>query len=252
MIDIHNHILPGVDDGPTTIQESVQMAKEAYAQGITKIVASPHHQNGIYINEREEILLQVTVLNELIEAHDIPVTVIPGQEVRIYNEMIKDLVGNKIQTINDSKYLLLEFPFDHVPNNTYDTISQLLQKNIIPIITHPERYKKIRENPHILYELISLGATAQLTASSLLGVFGNDVKKFSLELLEHDLVHFVASDAHNTTVRWFDLVEAYDTVEDLYGTELVDQLKENSMFVFEDEPIRKHEPKKLTRRRKLF
>src|SRR5699024_5990021 len=138
-------------------------------------------------------------------------------EVRIYDELIEDLKAGKILTINDSKYLLLEFPFDYIPNNTYNIIRQLLQQNIIPIITHPERYKKIRENPTVLYELIVLGATAQLTASSLLGVFGNDVKKFSLELIEHDLVHFVASDAHDTTIRWFDLVEAYEFIDTQFG-----------------------------------
>src|SRR5699024_10075261 len=139
MIDIHNHILPGIDDGPTSIKESVQMAKDAYAQGITKIVASPHHQNGMFINEKEDIVIQVNVLNELIEAHDMPVTVVPGHEVQIYDELIEDLKAGKILTINDSKYLLLEFPFDYIPNNTYNIIRQLLQQNIIPIITHPER-----------------------------------------------------------------------------------------------------------------
>jgi len=250
LIDIHNHILPGVDDGPDTIEESIQMAKDAYEQGIQTIIASPHHMNGIFTNEKEDIIQQVQVLNELIEAHEVPVEVIPGQEIRLYEGILEDMKNEELLTLNNSQYLLLELPFDHVPPETEQVITQLLRADITPIIAHPERYREIREEPGILYDFVQLGAVSQITASSLLGVFGKEVEKFSYQLFENNLSHFIASDAHNTTVRWFDLAEAYLVLEKKLGNSFVEQLKENSQCVIEKKLIYREEPVEVNQSKK--
>src|SRR5699024_6206674 len=109
MIDIHSHILHGVDDGAKDEQASIDMAKAAINEGIAHIVASHHHKNGVFDNYRDEIQMQVTVLNDLYKMNDIDLTVIPGQEVRIYGEVVEDYKNGALQTINESKYMLIEF-----------------------------------------------------------------------------------------------------------------------------------------------
>src|SRR5699024_6275300 len=143
----------------------------------------------------------------------------------------------KLLTLNQSKYILLEFPFDHVPSEARDIILYIISKDYIPIIAHPERYKQIRYNINILHEFISFGALSQITASSLLGVFGKDVEKFSYKLLKRKLSHFIASDAHNTTVRWFDLADAYEVIGEKFGDKMVQQLQHNSQCVVENRKI---------------
>src|SRR5699024_5841917 len=118
MIDIHSHILPGVDDGAKDEQASIDMAKAAINEGITHIVASPHHKNGVFDNYRDEIQMQVTVLNDLYKMNDIDLTVIPGQEVRIYGEVVEDLKNGALQTINESKYMLIVFTSARVTRYT--------------------------------------------------------------------------------------------------------------------------------------
>src|SRR5699024_4196574 len=118
MIDIHSHILPGVDDGAQTEEDSIAMAKVAIEEGIHTIVASPHHKNRTYDNERADIEKNVSILNDLFAANNLALTVLPGQEVRIYGEILEDWEKGDILPINHSKYLFIEFPSDSVPHYT--------------------------------------------------------------------------------------------------------------------------------------
>jgi protein-tyrosine phosphatase len=252
MIDLHCHILPGVDDGPATIEESLQMAKEAAEQGIHTIVATPHHQTSKYINEKQAILHKVNELNGILKNHDLALTIMPGQEVRLYGEFIGDYESGLIQTLNETnKYVLIEFPSNHVPRYAESLLYDMQLKGLIPIIAHPERNAEIIERPSLLYNLIKKGALAQLTAASLTGDFGKNIKKFSVRLIEHNLVHMIASDAHNTTTRSFKLKEAYSILEKEFGAEFQYMFQENVYAIIGGQSVYKPDPEPV-RRKKLF
>ncbi|MEI3611388.1 tyrosine-protein phosphatase [Pseudogracilibacillus sp. SO30301A] len=253
MIDIHSHILPGVDDGAKTEQDSLAMAKVAVEEGITKIVATPHHKNRTYDNYKDEITTHVSVLNDLFHENNVPLEVIAGQEVRIYGEILEDLEKGEIQPVNDTKYLLIEFPSDSVPHYTEQLFYDLQIAGIKPVIVHPERNRELLENHRRMYELVRNGALSQVTAASLVGKFGKKIEEFSHQLIEAHLTHFIASDAHNTTTRGFCMREAFELFKERYGVEMYYLFMENSQLLLGNMNINKIEPASIrTKRRKLF
>lgn len=252
MIDLHCHILYGLDDGPKTIEESVELAKAAADQGIHTIVATPHHQNGRYINEKETILRGVAELNDMLRDKGINVTILPGQEIRLYGEVLEDYDAGRIATINETnKYILIEFPTNHVPRYTESLFYDLQLRGFIPVIAHPERNMEIIERPAILYDLINKGALAQLTAASITGDFGKKIKKFSMQLIEHNLVHMVVSDAHNTINRMFKLREAYAEIQSLYGDEMLYQFQDTAYDIIGGKVIDKYDPEQIRKKKFL-
>lgn len=252
LIDIHSHILPGVDDGAKTEEDSIAMAKVAVQQGITTIIATPHHRNRAYDNYKQEIETNVSILNELLQQHNIPLTVLAGQEVRIYGEIIEDYNQGEIQPLHGTKYVLVEFPFGEVPQYTERLLYDMQIAGLTPVIAHPERNRELIENHDRMYELIRNGALAQLTAGSLHGDYGKEIEQFSYQLLDANLVHFIASDAHNTTTRGFGLKEAYEKIKAEYGVETYYTLLENSQLLVDDEHVNRFEPSRIRPRKKGF
>lgn len=115
MIDIHCHILPAMDDGASDSADSIEMARAAVYQGIRTIIATPHHKNGVYENDQAAVREAADQLNKRLIKEDIPLTVLPGQEIRIYGDLERDIAEQQLLTLNDTKYILIEFPFDQVP-----------------------------------------------------------------------------------------------------------------------------------------
>lgn len=252
MIDLHCHILYGVDDGPKTIEESIELAKAAIDQGIHTIVATPHHQNGKYNNEKQDIIQKVNELNTILKEQDISITILPGQEIRLYGEFLQDYESGTILTKNETgKYILLEFPSNHVPRYAESLLYDIQLKGLIPIIAHPERNTEIIERPTLLYNLVNKGALSQVTAASLTGGFGKKIKKFSMQLIEHNLTHMIASDAHNTISRSFKLREAYDVLEKEFGTDVHYLFQETVYSIISGQSIYKLDPERV-HRKKLF
>ncbi len=232
MVDLHCHILPGIDDGPQNLVEFIEMANTAVSEGITTVFATPHHLNGQYENQKEKILAYVAKCNLLLQKHEISLKISPGQELRIHCQLFESLESDEVLTLdNKGKYLLLELPFSEVPIYTNDTIYELLLKGITPIIVHPERNRELIENNDLLFELVQNGALTQLTAGSIIGRFGKKVKSFSQKIIEHNLAHFIATDAHNTSSRRFFLQEAYDSITEQYGIGSTFYFKENAEVV---------------------
>lgn len=253
MIDIHSHILPGIDDGAKTEQDSLDMAIAAVEQGVTKIVASPHHKNGTFDNYKEDILTHVSVLNDLFQTEGVPLEVIAGQEVRIYGEIIEDWEREDILSVNDSKYLLIEFPSDSVPHYSEQLLYDLQMAGIKPVIVHPERNRELLQNHRRMYELVRNGALTQVTAGSVVGKFGKQIEEFTHQLIEANLTHFIASDAHNTTTRGFCIQEALDVVKKQYGVETQYMFMENGYLLIDNMNVNRMEPTPIrTKRRKLF
>jgi len=251
MIDLHCHILAGIDDGAQTDNDSLEMARLAVQEGITTIIATPHHRNGRYNNPKENVLVKVAELNKRLVQEKIDLKILPGQETAIYGEMIEDYDKGQIMTLNDTNYVFVELPSDHVPRYTERMLFDLQLKGLIPIIVHPERNREIHERPELLYKLVEKGALAQLTAGSICGRFGKKIKSFSEQLVEANLVHFIASDAHNVTSRAFHLGQAFDLVEKQYGTDMVYLFSENAEFVVEGFNVYKEVPQRVKRKKFL-
>lgn len=251
MIDTHCHILSGIDDGAQTIDDSLKMAKLAIEEGITTIIATPHHNNGKYENPKASILEKVAELNRVLQAEKLPLTILPGQETRITGEFIEDWENSRILPLNQTQYLFMEFPSSHVPRYAEKMLYDIQLKGLIPIIVHPERNQEIHERPEILYQLVKKGASAQLTAGSLCGKFGKKIKSFSEQLIEANLIHFVASDAHNITSRAFHLKQAYEAVEGKFGIDMLYLFRENAELLVEGKNVYKELPQRVKKKKFL-
>jgi protein-tyrosine phosphatase len=227
MIDIHSHILFGLDDGAQTPEDTLNMAKQAAADGITMIVATPHHQDGTYNNPPEKVIRRLEEVNRLLGDHEIPLQVLAGMEVHVDGNVVESIQEGKLITYNGHKrHMLLELPHDHVPRYIDKLIFNLQLAGIIPIIPHPERNRELREDPNRLYRLVKQGAMAQLTAASVVGKFGKKIQKCCDEMMKHNLVHFIATDAHNVGSRGVVLREAYEFIGGKYGLDYVEMYQE--------------------------
>lgn len=253
MIDLHSHILPGVDDGAQSLEESFALAQEAVENGITTLFATPHHLNGIYTNHRQDVLDLVQFFQGEIEKQGIPLKVLPGQEVHIYGEIVQDLGGDSLLTYNDEqKYLLLELPYHDVPPFVDRVIYEILIQGVVPIIPHPERNRRIRKQPDLLYKLVRRGALSQLTAASLTGAFGNEVQKFSLQCIEYGLAHLIASDAHRVGRRGFHIKAAYRVLERQFGPQVEYDFKKAAEKVGRGEELYVAPPERIPVKRSWF
>ncbi|EOH84866.1 tyrosine-protein phosphatase [Enterococcus casseliflavus] len=213
MIDLHCHILPGIDDGAEDISASIAMAEKAISQGITHILCTPHHNNGKYRNPKSEVISLVTYLQEELDARNLPLTVLEGQEVRITGDLIEDIRnGNILFTDLYDTYILIEFPTMEVPTYSEQVFFELNSLGKIPVIVHPERNAYFRKDPNNLIPFLEMGCLAQLTAPSYVGVFGKDIQRTSKIMVEHNLVQMVASDAHGVKKRSFYMKETYEQI----------------------------------------
>lgn len=202
MIDLHCHIIPGVDDGPRSLKESLSMARRAVEDGIHTIVATPHTLNGLYLNPINEVTSKVAVLKEALAQKHIELHVYAGADVHLCPNIRERIESGDAGTINNGgKYILLEFPPQIVPPGVKDEIFSLKLNGITPIISHPERNTMVQQDIDILYELVRMGALGQVTAMSITGDFGGMAMHSAERLLEQRLVHVIASDAHSSNRR---------------------------------------------------
>jgi protein-tyrosine phosphatase len=218
MIDLHAHLLPGLDDGAKTLEESFQMCWISYRDGVRTIVATPHTLNGLYLNDRKTILLKVQELNEALIHSEF--RILPGADVHLCEETLLHLDQGTVMTVGDGKkYLFLEFPFQGIPYQAEEIIFQIMTRGIIPIITHPERNLEVGQRPQRYYEMIRMGCFGQVTAMSLTGEFGPRVRQIAERLLKNRLIHFIASDAHSTDGRPPILSEGVRAADRMVGKE---------------------------------
>lgn len=238
MIDLHCHILPGVDDGAQTIEDSLEMARYAVKQGITHILCTPHHNNGKYENSKQTIIPKVNQLQTILDENHIPLTVIEGQEVRITDLLMDEIAADRILfTDLENQYLLLELPSNSIPDYTESMCYRLRKQGKIPVIVHPERNAEFIKEPNRLIEFLNMGCLAQLTAPSYVGVFGKTIQKTAKQMVEHHLVQMVASDAHGIHKRNFYLKEAYQAIAKDYGEELVQMMQQVAKDLINGDPV---------------
>ncbi len=209
MVDIHCHLLPGLDDGPDTLEESLAMAEQAIADGITHIVATPHANDRFRfdpeLNRRRKDELQEQLAGRL--------TLATGCDFHLNFDNLRDAAKDPQKyTLGQKNYLLVEFADFAIPPGIDQSLANLQSAGVFPIITHPERNGLIRNSRARLSGWLRQGCYVQVTASAMLGRFGKAAQKFAESLLDSGGVHFFASDAHNTESRAVHLGEAYKYV----------------------------------------
>jgi protein-tyrosine phosphatase len=191
-----------LDDGPKTIEESIELCKIAANDGIKTIVATPHSKDGVYEAKSDDTLRKVKELNLKLKEIQLDLEILPGAEVHINERLVEYIKNGEVLTINNGrKFLLLELPFFFVPPITDELISNLRSIGIVSIISHAERITKFQKTPKILDQLVKSGTLIQITAQSLTGDFGSRERKCAEWLLKHEMVHFIASDVHSLTGR---------------------------------------------------
>ncbi|MBU0673338.1 MAG: hypothetical protein KJ950_01690 [Proteobacteria bacterium] len=230
MIDIHCHILPGVDDGPESLEQSLAMARLAVADGITTIVATPHLL-GI-VPTAETIRTKVDLLNREIMTAGMTLTILPGTEV--FASASPAQLNDR--TINHTRYLLVEFPLTHLPANARQLLFNLKVHEFLPIVAHPERIPSIIAKPDLLDDFQE--TSLQITAGSLTGRFGPYVQQCAETLLKKGLVTCIASDAHSAHHRRPRLTEGMDAAARIIGREAAERLVlDNPARIIAGDPI---------------
>ncbi|MGB3646416.1 MAG: CpsB/CapC family capsule biosynthesis tyrosine phosphatase [Mesorhizobium sp.] len=224
MIDLHSHILSGLDDGAQDVTMSVEMARMSVADGVTDMACTPHIVPGKYPNSSATILPAMHALQALLEAQNIPLKLHVGADVHIAPDLVDRLANGSVPTLNGSRYFLLEPPHEILPPKLEDFASRLLQAGYIPIITHPERLLWAGRHYDIIRRLADLGCPMQVTAGSVLGAFGGAAAELAQRMLKENLVSFFASDGHGTTWRKPLLSEAYAAVAEQLGSEQAEQM----------------------------
>jgi protein-tyrosine phosphatase len=220
LIDIHCHLLPGIDDGPNSWEESVKLAKLLSNEGVDTAIATPHWIKGSeWQTDSSHVLELVNELNLKLGEEKIALNVLPGMEIGI-NENLVDLTRNgKILTLGGGNHILVETPYVSIPYGIKEIIFRLKVSGIEPILAHPERCGEIQSNPKALKDIVDSGALIQVTTSSLLGYFGKRAKECAISLAKEGLVHFVASDAHSPDKRPPIIKEALTLLKNLIGEE---------------------------------
>lgn len=218
MIDLHCHILPGVDDGADSMEESLAMAKLAYADGIDIILATPHTLNGVYTNPFSKVSESVAALQGELDRHGIDIKICPGVDAHICAGMLERVREKAAGTVNDNgRYILVEFPPQIITPGAQEELYQLRLNGITPIITHPERNLAIQNTMQILVDFVEMGCLVQITAMSVTGEFGEEAMTVSHQILERRLAHIIASDAHSPNHRPPILSRAVETAADILG-----------------------------------
>jgi len=222
MIDLHCHILPGVDDGPTTLEESLDLARFSVADGITVITATPHCHSSIHLL-RADILPRVTAFNQELKKAKIPLTVLPGSEIQVFDSTIyrREFEDGVFCHLADGRsFTLLEFSWSAAlfPADSVELIQWIRARRMTPIIAHPERHEFFRKDPGLLQPLVDAGAWIQITVDSLLGNFGPDACEFGEEFLRTHNQAILATDTHNRR-RCSGLSAGFAWVRDHLGAE---------------------------------
>ena len=253
MIDIHCHILPEVDDGSRSLNESIEMAMIAKEQGITKIVNTSHYHPDFRYKKGEELLKELEDFNNVLKENMIDIEVVIGNEIYYTKDLIKEIDELDFYTLNNSRYILIELPPTNFPKDLCNIVYELKEKNYIPVFAHVERYREVQENPELIYEVINAGAIIQVNSHSILGKSGKELQKVCNTLLNRNMVHVVGTDAHSSKRRTPIFLDAYKYVSEKYSKEMADDLFiKNNNAIINNEALNMPKPYKEEQKKKGF
>ena len=222
LVDIHSHILPYIDDGAEDWDSSLTMLKNAEAEGIIAIVATPHilHNNDFKIEPK--IISTYKELCQRAKDAGLKINIYLGCEIYAQPDLI---LNHRIATLNDNrKYFLIEFPMNSIPKYVPEKFFDFIVNDQIPIVAHPERNIGFQKHPQLVFEYVQRGALMQINEGSLRGRYGEMTKILAFKMIENNLAHFVASDGHKPDGRTVTLAESYNIIIEKFGKEIVNQL----------------------------
>lgn len=198
MIDIHSHILPGIDDGAKNIQESINIARQLVAIGVKYVIATPHYIPGDTVIYNGDIEKKLDELNYKLKELDILLDVFIGNEAYMDMKLVEHFEEEKFYSLNDGTYVLIEFPMYSIPEYSKDLFKAFLEKGYRPIIAHPERNREVMKDPNVLCDYIDMGVLCQLNFPSLMGNYGSEVKEIAKILLDLNMIHVLGNDIHHS------------------------------------------------------
>lgn len=253
MIDIHCHILPEVDDGSRSLNESIEMAMIAKEQGIKKIINTSHYHPDFSYKKGEELLKELNDFNNVLKENMIDIEVLIGNEIYYTQDLIKQIDELDFYTLNNSRYLLIEFPPTNFPKDLCNIVYELKERSYIPVFAHVERYIEVQENPDLIYEAIKAGAIIQVNSNSILGKSGKTIEQVCDTLIKRNMVHVVGSDAHRSKRRTPIFLDAYKHVSDKYSKDYADDIFiKNNNAIANDEDIMVPTPYEFEPKKKEF
>lgn len=233
MIDIHNHIIYGVDDGARDIDESLKMVELYQKAGFDQIIATSHYDSSRYKVDAGEIKEKVGILNKEIANRGLDFRIYPGHEIQVELDMIKKLKSGELLTLNGSKYVLCELSFVNKPNFLNDLFYNLQLEGYIPIIAHAERYPYVEDHIEWLEDFIKAGALVQINYASI-----KSHADTTRELLQRNMVHIIGTDAHQSEWRSPDISAYKDEIKKIISKEKFDKLSTiNPQKVIDDDFI---------------
>ncbi len=231
MIDIHSHILYGVDDGSQTAQDSLIMAETATENGVNEMIMTPHccEPDGFDNFNTPELRRRFDLMRAMMREKEVPLKLYNGMEVFATKSLAEQLDEGRLLTLAGSKYLLIEFAFGETGEFIERSLQTVFERGLVPVIAHPERYYFVQDEPKFLEHCALCGAVVQLNKGSLSGMFGRHARKTAAWCLEHGCVHIIASDAHGPYQRTTKLNNCCDAVAEYYG-------KDAAKLLFEENP----------------
>ena len=224
MIDLHCHILPGIDDGASDLSVSLAMAKAMAGQGITTVACTPHILPGLYHNSGPAIRLAVEQLQGTLDQEGIALELVSGADVHMTPDFIAGLRSGRLLTIADSRYVLVEPPHHTAPPQLEDFFFNLVVAGYVPILTHPERLSWVPSRYEVIKRLVQTGVWMQITAGSFAGAFGRNALYWAERMLDEGCVHLIATDAHDAQRRPPDLAAGRELVAKRVGPEEAQRL----------------------------
>ena len=231
MIDIHCHILPGLDDGPSNMERSVEMSLLAVRSGTSHIIATPHFKNGVFEVNSEVVTASVQMFTRVLKEKKISLEVLPGAEIRMSPESCLLLDQGELLPLGGSRYYLFELPDIFIKEGIIKVLRQLRQREAIPVIAHPERNRTIMRHPEMIPEFIFENALFQITGKSITGENGKSSFKIARDMVKEGQAHFVASDGHSLRHRPPCLGDAVKAVKKVGGKKAV-------RIIFEKNPAK--------------
>lgn len=250
MVDIHSHVLPGIDDGAKDIDMSLEMLKIAVNSGIRQIIATPHYCRGYYENKYEDVCRLVDEVSSISYKNGIDIDIIPGQEIFLDGHTLELYREGIIRGIAETRYMLIELHMNAMPKDALDIIYELKIQGVKPIIAHPERYTYIQEKPWIINEFIEEDCLFQINGTSIKGVFGKVIQKTAEILIQHRICDFIASDAHTLRRRAPIIGDALELTKEL-NLALVQDVLNNTDKLLNNEDIYSR-AENIKEKRKLF
>ena len=243
MIDFHSHILPNIDDGSRSIEETFNLIKEAKNVGFDAIVSTSHYMENYYETNVPEREVWINAIYENLQVKNIDIRLYLGNEIYLSENIIKLLEEGKASTINDTSYVLFEMPLNAEPLNLYDIVYEMMQCKLVPILAHPERYSFVQKDPELIYDLIQKGVLMQANYGSIIGQYGEKAKMIVRKFLKNNMIHFLGTDVHRQNTIYPRIPECLAEINSLIGEEKLEELSnENPLLALKNKRIDIAEP----------